>query len=66
MSTMGIALGLWGMAVAIFYASRTPFVRLVGQFALMWAMALYPSTVLTAASLLNCSPVVLSVQVRLV
>ena len=63
-TTMGAALGLWGVAVAIYYASRHPTVRLGGQFALMWAMILYPSTALTAAGLLACTPVALSPQVR--
>lgn len=64
LSTMGAALALWGIAIVIYYVSRHPLVRLGGQFALMWAMTLYPSTVLTAASLLNCSPATLSAQVR--
>ena len=61
---MGAALGLWAAAVAVYYASRHPTVRLGGQLALMWAMILYPSTALNAAALLACTPVALSPQVR--
>lgn len=64
LSTLGAALGLWGVTVAIYYTSRSRYVRLGGQFALMWAMTLYPSAALTAASLLSCSEVTLSAQVR--
>lgn len=65
LSTLGVALALWGVAIFVYYASRHPLVRLGGQFTLMWAMALYPSVVITAASLLDCSPATLSAQVRL-
>lgn len=57
--TMGIALSPWIVTLLMYYGRRDAMSRLLGQFTLMFAMTLFPSTVLTSAGLLRCETLTL-------